>query len=187
VEFESFDQAYLDRLSAGDPETEGHFNRYFSELLRIKLRARRYTQDVVEDLRQETFLRVVKALRRGEIREAGSIGAFVNSVCKFVIMEHDRAQSKHQPVEEGVAEPRDERADSEQSLFSAERRAMVRAVLESLSPKNRSLLQAAFLEELSTDELCRRFQVEPSYLRVLLFRARQQFRSAIDRRNGGIA
>ena len=79
MEFFSFDAAYLERLAAGDPATERHFSEYFSELILIKLRARQYTRNVIEDIRQETFLRVLQALRRKGIREPERIGAFVNS------------------------------------------------------------------------------------------------------------
>jgi len=41
-----------------------HFVAYFEQLLRIKLRARALASDKVEDLRQETFIRVIAALRR---------------------------------------------------------------------------------------------------------------------------
>src|SRR5262252_8556856 len=56
----AFDEAYLQRLREGDPSTEAHFVAYFSQLLRLKLRARYLTPEVVEDLSQETFSRVLK-------------------------------------------------------------------------------------------------------------------------------
>ena len=78
-----FDQAYLDRLAQGDPETEGHFLNYFGPLLLIKLRARLRSPQLVEDARQETFLRVLKIVpkERRSAARAG-FGGFVNSVCE---------------------------------------------------------------------------------------------------------
>ena len=63
MEFFTFDKVYVERLRDGDPSTEDHFVAYFEQLLRIKLRARTLTSDKVEDLRQETFIRVIAALR----------------------------------------------------------------------------------------------------------------------------
>ena len=75
-----FDRAYLDRLASGDPETERHFTRYFGDLLSIKLRSRLRSPAQVEDARQETFLRVMKALRQpGGIQSAGGFGAWMLS------------------------------------------------------------------------------------------------------------
>ena len=69
-----FDRAYLDRLASGEPETERHFTRYFGDLLSIKLRSRLRSPAQVEDARQETFLRVMKALRQpGGIQSAGRL------------------------------------------------------------------------------------------------------------------
>ena len=69
VEFFTFDGAYVERLRAGDASTEQHFVAYFEQLLRIKLRSRMLTSDQVDDLRQETFIRVIANLRKdGGIR-----------------------------------------------------------------------------------------------------------------------
>jgi hypothetical protein len=43
-----------------------------------------------------------------------------------------------------------------------------------------------FLEELTSAEVCRRFQVEPDYLRVLVFRAKARFRQAYARGAGSV-
>ncbi len=181
VQFYSFDAGYLERLAAGDPEIEQHFNRYFSELILIKLRARQYTKSAIEDIRQETFLRVLQALRRKGIREPERIGAFVNSVCNNVVLEFARSGSRLTFTDDSAPELADERADSEQELVSREEAAEVRAVLAKMSPKNRQLLSAVFLEERPNEEICRQFKVDPNYLRVLLFRARAQFRQAMDK------
>jgi len=51
--------------------------------------------------RQETFVRVMKALRQpGGIQSAGGFGAFVNRVCNNVLFEMYRSHSKATPLEE---------------------------------------------------------------------------------------
>ena len=90
-----FDRGYLDRLSSGDPETEAHFTRYFRELLLIKLRSRLRSAALVEDAIQETFLRVLRAVRQpGGIQSPGGFGSFVNSVCNNVLFELYRSHSR---------------------------------------------------------------------------------------------
>jgi RNA polymerase sigma-70 factor (ECF subfamily) len=187
VEFYSFDAAYLERLAAGDPEVERHFSEYFSELILIKLRARQYTRTIIDDVRQETFLRVLQALRRKGIREPERIGAFVNSVCNNVVLEFGRSGAKLTYTDEGAPEMADDRADSEQELVTREQAAQVRSVLSQMSAKNRQLLSAVFLEERPNEEVCRQFKVDQNYLRVLLFRARAQFRQTMDKRKTATA
>src|SRR5260370_28347257 len=101
VEFFAFDGAYVERLRAGDPSTEQHFVAYFGQLLRIKLRSRLLPSDKVEDLQQETFIRVIANLRKdGGVRQPERFGAFVNSICNHVLQEHYRSNTKYQPMEE---------------------------------------------------------------------------------------
>src|SRR5258708_16516473 len=101
LEFFTFDKEYVERLRERDPSTEQHFVAYFEQLLRIKLRSRTLTSDRVEDLQQETFIRVIAALRReGGVRQPERFGAFVNSICNNVLLEYYRSSAKIQPMED---------------------------------------------------------------------------------------
>ena len=174
-----FDRAYLDRLASGDPDTEGHFTRYFGDLLSIKLRSRLRSPTQVEDARQETFLRVLKTLRQpGGIQSPGGFGAFVNTVCNNVLFEMYRSHSKTTPLEDeaGAALP-DPAVDAETSVVVDEDRAHVRTIMASLPQKERQLLQWLFFEECDKDEVCRRLNIDRNYLRVLLHRAKQRFKT----------
>jgi RNA polymerase sigma-70 factor (ECF subfamily) len=174
-----FDRAYLDRLAAGDPETERHFTRYFGDLLSIKLRSRLRSPAQVDDARQETFLRVMKAVRQpGGIQSPGGFGAFVNTVCNNVLFEMYRSHSRTTPLEEetGAAIP-DPGIDAETAAGLDEDRAHVRTVMESLPQKERQLLHWLFFDECDKDEVCRRLNIDRNYLRVLLHRAKQRFRA----------
>lgn len=184
MEFHHFDAEYLDRLAAGDPAVERHFNDYFGQLVLIKLRARQYSRATIDDVRQETFLRVFQAIRKKSVRDPERIGAFVNSVCNNVVLEFARSGSRLTLMEDDQPDIVDERADSERELVTRERQAQVRAVLAEMTPKNRRLLSAVFLEERPGEEVCRQFGVDPNYLRVLLFRARAQFRKIAGKRSG---
>lgn len=178
MDFISFDSGYLERLAAGDAAAEEHFNRYFGELIFIKLRARQLPRHLIDDIRQETFLRVFQVLRKDGIRQPERIGAFVNSVCNNVMLEFNRAGSRTTFVEE-TPDPPDEASSSEQRLIERERRERLRELLARMPAKNQRLLTAVFLEERPIDEVCAEFGVDRNYLRVLLFRARTQLRDAV--------
>jgi len=178
VDFYSFDDDYVRRLREGDPWTEEHFLRYFKELLLIKLRSRLHSMDAVEDVRQEVFLRFFRALRSPEgIRDGRKLGSYVNSVCNFVLLEGYRAKHDSEPLERG-GEAADEAASVEEALITGEMKTYVRRVLNDLDPKDAELLRAVFLEERDKDEVCREHHVDRDYLRVLLYRAKEKFRSA---------
>ena len=176
----AFDDSYLKRLRDGDPSTESHFVVYFSQLLQLKLRARFLAPDAVDDLRQETFTRVLRSLRAdGGIREATRLGAYVNSVCNHVLLEHYRAGNKNVQLESEHFEMPDKVISVEKQAITEETRATVRKVLERLPERDRAILRAIFLEEQPKDDVCRRFGVTRDYLRVLIHRAKDKFRSLL--------
>lgn len=181
LELFPFDKSYVDRLRDGDPLTERHFASYFGQLLGIMLRARYLPPERVDDVRQETFRRVLAALRReGGIREPERFGAFVNSICKNVLRENAREWFRNLAIEQDHSEARSKVLDLESELISQETNQKVREILGEMRPRDRELLRATFLEEKNKDEICREFGVDREYLRVLLYRAKVRFRSTFD-------
>jgi RNA polymerase sigma-70 factor (ECF subfamily) len=177
VQLQAFDSAYVDRLRAGDAETERHFVAYFSELLDIKLRWRLPSRSLVEEARQETFLRVLRAVRSpGGVREPERIGAFVNAVCNNVLFELYRARGRDRLSDDDMPPLADASRDPEARVITEERQATVRQILERMPARDRRLLRAVFLEERDKDEVCAQLGVDRDYLRVLLHRAKNQFR-----------
>jgi RNA polymerase sigma-70 factor (ECF subfamily) len=181
LELFPFDGSYVDRLRDGDPATEQHFASYFGQLLGIMLRARYLPPERVDDVRQETFRRVIAALRReGGIREPERFGAFVNSICKNVLRENARAWYRNLAIEREHADLCGRIVDLEDTLISQETKEKVMDILGEMKPRDRELLRAIFLEDKDKDEICREFGVQREYLRVLLYRAKVRFRSTFE-------
>jgi len=67
--------------------------------------------------------------------------------------------------------------DAEMAVGLDEDRAHVRAVMQTLPQKERQLLHWLFFEEADKDEVCRRLDIDRNYLRVLLHRAKQRFKT----------
>jgi RNA polymerase sigma-70 factor (ECF subfamily) len=179
VEFCIFDASYVQNLAAGDPATEAHFSVYFAKFLTLKLRARRLSPQMAEDVRQETLCRVLKALRRGSgVSQPERFGAFVNAVCNNTLLEFLHQEGKHSPVPENTPEPADDRVDLAGSLISEQSKRIVAEVLDGLTSKDREILRLVFFEEAERPEVCKKLGVEADYLRVLLHRAKARFEQA---------
>lgn len=178
--FETFDAAYIDRLRAADPDTESHFVAYFSELIQLKLRSRVQSPQLIEDIRQETFVRALTLLRSpGGIRQAERLGPLVNTICNHVFLEQIRSSKRADPLEDETAAKLVAHAPSALSqLITKDTRNTVRKVLNTLSGRDRDLLRAIFLEERDKQEVCREMGVDRDYVRVLLHRAKNSFRTA---------
>jgi RNA polymerase sigma-70 factor (ECF subfamily) len=187
VDFQAFDSAYVERLRAGDRDTEGHFTAYFGELIGLKLRSRLASRQAIEDVKQETFARCLQLLR-GEvgIRNAERLGPLVNSICNHVLSEHFRATSRMEALDD---QPPDRFVAREQDALSRviadDTRRIVRQVLEKLPERDRTILRAVFLEEREKDDVCREIGVTRDYIRVLLHRAKQSFREVYTARAAG--
>jgi RNA polymerase sigma-70 factor (ECF subfamily) len=182
MDFASFDEEYVRKLVAGDPEVERHFTSYFGDLLAIKLRARLRSFQMAEDVRQETFLRVIQILRRdGGLQHPERLGAFVNSVCNNVLLETFRSLGKHGQAPEEHPEQADPGIDLEREVVTRERKQAVERVLRELPAKDRDILRSIFLEERDKDEICRELAVSGEYLRVLLHRAKSRFRTVMQK------
>jgi RNA polymerase sigma-70 factor (ECF subfamily) len=179
LQFQKFNESYWEQLCSGDFRTESHFVTYFSELIQLKLRSRVNSPHTVEDLRQEIFARVFTALRsEGRVRQPERLGAFVNSVCNNVLLEHYRSASRENSMEdEESANVPDPSLDVVAILSHKEMEQRVRQVLDELSERDRRLLREIFLEERDKDVVCREFGVDRDYLRVLLHRAKQAFKT----------
>ncbi len=178
MQFQSFDESYVERLRAGDFRTQEHFVAYFSELLQLKLRSRLHSPQAIEDVRQETFARVLAALRGGKIRQPERLGAYVNSMCNNVLLEHYRSSQRDSSIED--EEDQDFPAatvDVIGALAAKQMEGKVREILEELSERDRRVLREVFLEERDKDDVCRDFGVDRDYLRVLLHRAKQSFKA----------
>ncbi len=172
---QSFDALYLERLTNADDQTERDFAAYFGELLTIKLRSRLRSAHLIEDVKQETFLRVLKALRqKNAIANPQALGSFVNSVCNNVLFELYRSESKiADPPEDRPAEGK----DAEAGMVDEEARVQVRRVLEELPEKDRKILRWLFFDERDKNTICTLLSVDREYLRVLVHRAKLRFRA----------
>ena len=180
MQFEAFDALYLKRLQEGDSQTQEHFVAYFGELIQKKLRSRVSSSQQAADLCQETFARVLRVVRTGNgIRHPERLGPFVVSVCNHVLMEHYRSLTRETPLEDEHSEvlPDNRSLDPLNSAMGKQTAEIVRHVLDGLPERDRRVLKELFLDERDKDDICHDFGVDRDYLRVLVHRAKQAFKS----------
>ncbi len=186
MQFYAFSADYVQSLCAGDRQAQEHFAAYFTELLQLKLRSRLKSPQAIEDVCQETFARVFSALRKEDgLRQPERLGAFVNQICNHVLYEHYHTAAASESLDvEGRPELIAKDADALEIVAAGQIQFKVHAILLSLAPRDRLLLKAVFLDERNRDEVCREFGVDRDYLRVLLHRAKQEFKTEYVKRAG---
>ena len=177
----SVDAAYVQALVDGNPKVEQHFHSHFGRLLYIKLRRRLGRSGDVDDVRQETFLRVLTTLRNGAgLRNGSCLGGFVNSVCENIL--HERARNwKREPLaKDPPADLPDARDGAEAELVRDELVQEVRRVLGTLSAKDQAILTSFVGDGNDRDSVCAEYRIDRRNLRVILHRAKKRFRKKFE-------
>lgn len=134
----------------------------------------------VEDLLQETYLRLLTAVKgyRGESR----FRTFFYRVCSNVALSHLRW--KRRRPEDSVAEPPECESTGEDPEAAAQRRQAARLVelaLERLKPKKRIVFVYYELCGMSPDEIAEAVGSSPNTVRSRLHHARLEFNEAMQR------
>jgi RNA polymerase sigma-70 factor (ECF subfamily) len=177
LDHSAFNADYLARLKDGDPETERHFFSYFSNAIWLKLRNRVRARHLIDEIRQETFARVLKHLQAG--KPVQYLGGFVQGVCNNVMLEVLRDESPYRQTDDSRMDPQDERVKFDTDVVTEERKQAVRDILFEMPEKDRMVLKMVFLEEGERSEICKNLKVDADYLRVLLHRAKEKFRETV--------
>jgi RNA polymerase sigma-70 factor (ECF subfamily) len=175
-----FDEDYLCALRDRDPDAENFLISHFSRPVQLKLRARLRSPELIQDACQETFLRVLRHFSSGKtLDNPTSLPGFVHSVCHNVALELLRSHTRQAQVPENAPDVADTRPGPESKFVAGKRSELVGRVLNEMNEKDRQLLRRVFLDEEDKDQVCREFQVDRNYLRVLLHRARIRFRTVL--------
>jgi RNA polymerase sigma-70 factor (ECF subfamily) len=148
------------------------------ESLRIRLRFKvcyevGFACPDVDDIVQETLARFTVSVREERILNPVAIGAFVNGICRNVILEYRRRAMREDPMPELVREP--ESASIGDADHFELREAIARG-LEQLSERDARVLRSFYLEEKSKEEILSESGMTDQNFRVVLCRAKERFR-----------
>jgi RNA polymerase sigma-70 factor (ECF subfamily) len=155
------------------------FNDPSLERLRLKLRYKvlyhvGHNCPDVEDLVQETLTRFVRASQQNQIRNnADEFGAFVNGVCRNVILEY-RRRVRREPLADPDIQVQDTAVRPDAEVF--EIRNAIDLGLAELAERDRMVLRRLYLEGKEKEEICREWGMTDAQFRVVLFRAKERFR-----------
>ncbi len=157
------------------------YERYAARVYYLALRESRLPHDA-EDVRAETFLRVLQAIRGNQLRSAASLGSFILGTARNVLHElflrRRQAGNSTQPESTELPSPSHEELFLDSEVQSAVERTIVR-----LKPRERDLLRLHYYEELPTHEIARRVGIAPERVRLVKSRALKHFREVYKRLN----
>src|SRR5262245_54592887 len=164
----------VEEIQNGRAESEAAlYERFAERVFYVALRGTKSTQDA-DDVRAETFLRVLQAIRARQLRSAASLPSFILGVTRNVLNEL-YARRRHgqdvSPDDANLSAPSHERF-----FLDREVQRSVQETLETLKPRDRAVLRMCFYDELPTDEIARRAGIPPERVRLVKSRALKRFR-----------
>jgi RNA polymerase sigma factor (sigma-70 family) len=166
---------FLSGIQLGQTESEAAlYEKYSARVYYLALRQTKSPQDA-EDIRAETFLRVLLAVRNNQVRSPDSLPSFIVGVTRNVVRElfaHRQRLGEAVPAEEAeLAIPSHEGFYLDQEVQVA-----IRKTIEHLKPRERRVLRMLFYEELETEEVARQVAIAPERVRLVKSRALKHFR-----------
>lgn len=169
--------ALVDRIKADDQSGMEELYRVFSRGVRFYLCRQLGPQDL-EDKVHDTFLIVVQAVRRGELREPERLMGFVRTVVRRQVAGHiDQAvHTRRQEVgiESGTTVV-DLNRDPEETAIRQQHEQIARRVLNSISKRDREILTRFYLLEQSQEQICAQMNLTETQFRLLKSRAKARF------------
>lgn len=156
------------------------------ELGRLPEKLRRFflsrgvrTEDEARDMAQETLLRVLQRIDRGELLESPE--AFALGVAKNVFFEYCRRQARSN-AQDGISSVV-ELPGNENPLTDAlvnSRRLIVRKALTLLPDKMRDLLVRRFVEEVPSRTIAREEGISTDAVDMRVYRAKRELKKRMD-------
>jgi RNA polymerase sigma factor (sigma-70 family) len=148
--------------------------RVFSRGIRFYL-CRQLGPQELDDRVHDTFLIVVQAIQRGELREPERLMGFVRTVVRRqVAAQIDKVvhhRREEMDLELGSRVP-DKRYNPEQTVAFRQRIEMMEDILSALSRKDREILTRFYLNEESQEQICREMGLSETQFRLLKSRAK---------------
>jgi len=165
------------RIQTGETDGLEELYTLFSKGIRFYL-CRQLGPQELEDKVHDTFVVVVQAIRRGELREPERLMGFVRTIVRRLVAAHiDRAvHSRRERMEMestfGVVDPRE---SPEEAAIFEQRKELIHRVLGELSERDREILRRFYLFEQSQDQICTEMGLSDTQFRLLKSRAKARF------------
>jgi len=170
-------QELVERIHRGEEGGMEELYRLFGRGIRYYL-CRQLGHQELDDKVHDTFLIVVQAIRRGELREPERLMGFVRTVVRRQVaayiddVVHSRRDELNLDVGVRVA---DRRNNPEQSAAFRQKVEFMRGILRSLSERDREILTRFYLEEQSQELICKDMNLSETQFRLLKSRAKARF------------
>jgi RNA polymerase sigma-70 factor (ECF subfamily) len=149
----------------------------FSKGIRFYL-CRQLGPQELDDKVHDTFLVVVQAIRRGELRDPQRLMGFVRTIVRRQVAAHiDRVVHirREQIDMDSTVRIADPHGNPEEAAIFRQRAELIKRVLDELSVRDREILTRFYLREQNQDQICTEMDLTETQFRLLKSRAKARF------------
>lgn len=167
----------VDQIKAGEHSGMEQLYKLFSRGIRYYL-CRQLGPQELEDKVHDTFLIVVNAIKRGDLREPERLMGFVRTVVRRQVagyIENAVHTRRDQTDLEYGATVADRKQNPEQEAIIREKAALMKSSLEALSKRDRDILIRFYLKEQPQEQICEEMSLSETQFRLLKSRAKAKF------------
>lgn len=176
-------QELVMRIRQGDSEAEAWLYEKFSARVYFTALSETHSKHDAEDIRAETFLRVIQALRQDKLRSADSLPSFIVGFTLNVIREHIRQKYRADSLEDYEYDVASE-VSLESIFLDAETSRALEQAASQLKPREQQFLRMHYYDELPKEEIARRLGINEERVRLIKSRALQSFREIYKKLSG---
>lgn len=169
--------ALVSRIHSGETDGMAELYHLFSKGIRFYL-CRQLGPQELDDKIHDTFVVVVQAIRRGELREPQRLMGFVRTVVRRQVAAHiDRVvHTRRDQIDmDSTGRVADPRGNPEEVAIFQQREDLIRRVLSQLSDRDREILTRFYLREQTQDQICSEMDLTETQFRLLKSRAKARF------------
>ncbi len=167
----------VNQIKIGEETGMEQLYKLFSRGIRYYL-CRQLGPQELEDKVHDTFLIVVNAIRRGDLREPERLMGFVRTVVRRQVAAyieqavHNRREQAD--LESGITVA-DRKQNPEQEAMIRQKAELMESALSALSERDREILVRFYLKEQAQEQICREMDLTETQFRLLKSRAKAKF------------
>jgi len=169
--------ALVDRIRASETDGMEELYQLFSRGIRFYL-CRQLGPQELDDKVHDTFVVVVQAIRRGELREPSRLMGFVRTIVRRQVAAHiDKVvHTRRDQIDlDSTVRLADPEENPEEKAIFRQRTDLINRVLGELSDRDREILTRFYLLEQPQDLICSEMALTETQFRLLKSRAKARF------------
>src|ERR1700683_3605150 len=167
----------VERIKSGESGSMEELYQLFSKGIRFYL-CRQLGPQELDDKVHNTFVVVVQAIRRGELREPSRLMGFVRTIVRRQVAAHiDKVvHTRRDQIDlDSTVRLADPEGNPEERAMFSQRTELINRVLGELSDRDREILTRFYLLEQSQDQICSEMALSETQFRLLKSRAKARF------------